>query len=186
MEQWSATEDASLADGIREFSTRWALIKVHKLPHRSVSSIRNRHQRIRKGSQGPPGRNRCQRCGQIKRGHSCIFVVDTTDRVADGETDEYTHDVAMESDEFPDDTYSRSSSPGAECEKNAQCEPAPFPTLLDIPTLAPGNGGQTFAPSFAPMCSYIFEDAPRFISETSVAEELGAFIESPMISLSVD
>ena len=118
----------------------------------------------------------------MKRGHSCTLVGDMTDRVPD----EPTHDVAVESDEFPDYTYSRSSSPDAECEKNAQCEPAPLPTPPDIPTFALGNGGQTFAPTFAPMCSYIFEDAPRFISETSVAEELGTFIDSPMISLSVD
>ena len=178
MEQWSATEDAAIADGLREYSTRWALIKANKLPHRSVSSIRNRHQRIQKGSRGPPGRNRCHRCGQMKRGHSCTLVGNTTGRGADGNTDESTHDVAVESDECSDDAYSRSSSPDVgEEEKNVQCEPAPLPILPDIPTFA--SGSQTFAP----MCSYIFEDAPRFISETSVADELGTFIESPMISL---
>ena len=123
----------------------------------------------------------------MKRGHSCTLVGDMTDRVPDDKADESesTHDVAVESDECSDDAYSRSSSPDAEDDekKNVQCEPAPLPILPDIPTFAPGNGSQTFAPTFAPMCSYIFEDAPRFISETSVAKELGAFIESPMISL---
>ena len=175
MEQWNATEDASLAAGLREFSTRWALIKVHKLPHRTINSIRNRHQRIVRGSKGPPGRNRCQRCGQIKRGHSCTLVGGMTDRVAD----ESTHDVAVRNDESSDDTYSCLSVPDVECKKNAQS--VSEAALPDVPTFSLGNrdGGQTFSP----MCSYIFEDAPRFIMETSDVQELGIFIESPMISL---
>lgn len=188
MEQWSATEDASLADGLREYSTRWGLIKAHKLPHRSVSSIRNRHQRIRKGSQGPPGRNRCQRCGQLKRGHSCTLVGNVATPDIDDHTGESAHDVFLESDECLDDVsdeFSRASSPtpDTEPEKNEQpvCDPVPLPMPPDIPTFALGNGGE--GQVCVPVCNFIFEDAPRFISRASVVQELEAFIESPMISL---
>ena len=54
---------------------RWSKI-VKALPGRSISSIRNRWQRIDKGKrmqeEGKVSKNRCQVCGEPKRGHVCF------------------------------------------------------------------------------------------------------------------
>lgn len=54
---------------------RWSKI-VKALPSRSISSIRNRWQRIDKGKrmqeEGKVSKNRCQVCGEPKRGHVCF------------------------------------------------------------------------------------------------------------------
>ena len=53
---------------------KWKHI-VKKLPGRTVSSVRNRWQRIEKGrklrEEGQEFKNRCHACGQPKRGHIC-------------------------------------------------------------------------------------------------------------------
>ena len=54
--------------------SKWSKI-VQRLPGRTVSSVRNRWQRIEKGrklrEKGQVSKNRCHACGQPKRGHVC-------------------------------------------------------------------------------------------------------------------
>ena len=69
METWSGDEDALLLNLIDRHGTSWKAIGK-RMPNRSVASMRNRYQRIIKGRQ-VGGKNRCLKCGQIKRGHSC-------------------------------------------------------------------------------------------------------------------
>ena len=58
----------------REEGPKWSKI-VQRLPNRTVSSVRNRWQRIEKGRKlraaGMESKNRCHACGQPKRGHVC-------------------------------------------------------------------------------------------------------------------
>ena len=77
MDAWSAEEDRRLLHLIDVHGTSWKVID-ELFPSRSSASIRNRFQRIVNGSkQG--GKNRCHRCGLVKRGHSCEGGVRTFD-----------------------------------------------------------------------------------------------------------
>ncbi len=87
MSPWSFEEDQILLDALSQYNTKWKLIQ-NRLNYRSVSSIRNRWVRIKKGHQAIgkecKGRNKCTRCGQIKLGHICttsttLYVVQDND-----------------------------------------------------------------------------------------------------------
>ena len=69
METWTAEEDRLLLHLIDVHGTSWKTIDG-SFPSRTVSSIRNRYQRILNGMK-EGGKNRCHRCGMIKRGHIC-------------------------------------------------------------------------------------------------------------------
>jgi hypothetical protein len=69
METWNSEEDRLLLDLIDLHGTCWKTI-VGSFPTRTASSIRNRHQRIVNGTK-QVGKNICQRCGMIRRGHTC-------------------------------------------------------------------------------------------------------------------
>merc|ERR1719502_228613 len=57
---WLPAEDALLLKAVDKYGPSWTAI------------CRNRYQRIKAPLQeGKEGRNRCKRCGQIKRGHTC-------------------------------------------------------------------------------------------------------------------
>eukprot|EP00966_Prymnesium_polylepis_P088077 2038090-Prymnesium_polylepis.1 len=60
---------------LEELGPKWSNI-VQALPGRSVSSVRNRWPRIEKGRKlrmnGMDSKNRCQQCGEPKRGHVCL------------------------------------------------------------------------------------------------------------------
>lgn len=73
MEMWTGKEDTLLLDLIDRHGTSWKTIDK-AFPTRSVSSIRNRYQRIVNGTK-QTGRNRCLKCGMIKLGHICRGVV---------------------------------------------------------------------------------------------------------------
>ena len=75
METWTPEEDTALFNGIACMGHTWKLIRLSKLPHRTVASIRNRYQRIAAG-QMRIGRNRCRRCGQLRRGCVCMLTND--------------------------------------------------------------------------------------------------------------
>ena len=77
METWTAEEDRLLLHLIDVHGTSWKTIG-QSFNARSVSSIRNRYQRIINGSKHK-GKNKCQRCGMIKRGHICQGRVRATD-----------------------------------------------------------------------------------------------------------
>ena len=74
MKSWSSEEDHVIIDGIQLHGHQWRLI-VKDLPGRSVSSTRNRWNRIEKGREmreaGTRGRNMCHLCWQPKKGHIC-------------------------------------------------------------------------------------------------------------------
>ena len=68
-ERWSGQENRLLMRLIDLHGSSWATIRK-SFPSRSVSSVRNRFQRIVNGSK-TVGKNRCKQCGAIKRGHVC-------------------------------------------------------------------------------------------------------------------
>jgi len=74
MRAWEPEEDQTIIRLLGELGPKWSRI-VQQLPGRSVSSVRNRWQRIEKGRKlreaGHESKNRCQRCGHPKRGHVC-------------------------------------------------------------------------------------------------------------------
>ena len=47
----------------------WVKVKLH-LSHRSISSIRNRYQRLTRTHLFPP-KQKCRLCGEFRRGHIC-------------------------------------------------------------------------------------------------------------------
>ena len=74
MKTWSQEEDYIIIDGVKLHGHQWRII-VRKLPGRSVSSTRNRFNRIEQGRMmretGTRGRNMCHFCWQPKKGHIC-------------------------------------------------------------------------------------------------------------------
>jgi hypothetical protein len=79
MQAWSPEEDLIIIDSVKLHGHQWRLI-VKELPGRSVSSTRNRFNRIEKGRQmkesGLRGRNLCHACWQPKKGHICTAKID--------------------------------------------------------------------------------------------------------------
>ena len=74
MKAWSPEEDTLIIAMHESEGPKWSKI-VQRLPGRTVSSVRNRWQRIEKGRKlreaGVESKNRCHACGQPKRGHVC-------------------------------------------------------------------------------------------------------------------
>lgn len=74
MRSWDPEEDEVILNLVNEFGPKWAIIVKH-LPGRTVSSVRNRYQRIQKGvklrESGVHIKNKCHACGEPKRGHIC-------------------------------------------------------------------------------------------------------------------
>ena len=75
-ELWTGDEDRLLIKLIERHGHAWKNIMV-SFPHRSASSIRNRHARIVDGVRFQ-GRNKCKTCGKIRRGHTCITYIPPT------------------------------------------------------------------------------------------------------------
>jgi len=75
MKPWEPEEDRLIIELLATLGPKWSKI-VKALPGRSISSIRNRWQRIEKGrklqEEGKIFKNRCPVCGQPKRGHVCF------------------------------------------------------------------------------------------------------------------
>jgi len=75
MRAWEPEEDRLIIEMLSLHGPRWGKI-VKELPGRTISSVRNRWQRIDKGRRmsaaGAESKNRCQWCGQPKRGHVCF------------------------------------------------------------------------------------------------------------------
>jgi len=75
MRAWDPEEDRLILECMSDFGPRWSRI-VKRLPGRTISSVRNRWQRIDKGRKqtelGATSKNRCQNCGEPKRGHVCF------------------------------------------------------------------------------------------------------------------
>mmetsp|Transcript_2547 Transcript_2547/g.4957 ORF Transcript_2547/g.4957 Transcript_2547/m.4957 type:complete len:309 (+) Transcript_2547:157-1083(+) len=75
MKAWEPEEDQIIMEMLNRLGPKWSKI-VQRLPGRTVSSVRNRWQRIDKGRRlreaGHESKNRCQQCGKPKRGHVCM------------------------------------------------------------------------------------------------------------------
>lgn len=75
MKAWEPEEDQIIMEMLERLGPKWSKI-VQRLPGRTVSSVRNRWQRIDKGRRlresGQESKNRCQQCGKPKRGHVCM------------------------------------------------------------------------------------------------------------------
>ena len=75
MKAWEPEEDQIIMEMLERLGPKWSKI-VQRLPGRTVSSVRNRWQRIDKGRRlreaGHESKNRCQQCGKPKRGHVCM------------------------------------------------------------------------------------------------------------------
>ena len=74
MKAWDPEEDDIIMSMHAKEGPKWKKIVEH-LPGRTVSSVRNRWQRIEKGRKlredGAELKNRCHSCGEPKRGHIC-------------------------------------------------------------------------------------------------------------------
>lgn len=72
---WLPAEDALLLKAVDKYGPSWTAIAAELQSlgtGRTTAMCRNRYQRIKAPLQeGKEGRNRCKRCGQIKRGHTC-------------------------------------------------------------------------------------------------------------------
>lgn len=71
---WTPEEDHVILEMHAQDGPKWSQI-VQALPGRTISSVRNRWQRLEKGRKlreaGLESRNRCHACGKPKRGHIC-------------------------------------------------------------------------------------------------------------------
>ena len=87
MQAWSPEEDTIILEMHSQLGPLWSQI-VRQLPGRTVSSVRNRWQRIEKGRKqreaGIVSKNRCHACGQPKRGHVCLAKLGGGPNVAMG------------------------------------------------------------------------------------------------------
>ena len=85
MQAWSPEEDQIILEMVGVDGPKWSRI-VQRLPGRTVSSVRNRWQRIEKGrklrEEGKEGKNRCHACGQPKKGHVCLAKLGGGPKVA--------------------------------------------------------------------------------------------------------
>ena len=75
MRAWTPEEDEIIMSMVAKIGCKWTEIVKH-LDDRTLSSVRNRYQRIEKGiklANDPNAelKNRCHACGELKRGHSC-------------------------------------------------------------------------------------------------------------------
>ena len=85
MQAWSPEEDQIILAMVASEGPKWSKI-VQRLPGRTVSSVRNRWQRIEKGRKlreaGIESKNRCHACGLPKRGHVCTAKLGGGPKVA--------------------------------------------------------------------------------------------------------
>jgi hypothetical protein len=106
MKAWEPEEDRLIIQLLAELGPRWSKI-VKALPGRTISSVRNRWQRIDKGQklreEGAESKNRCQVCGEPKRGHVCFEKIRRTAAEKQAENDEGLADVLPDlSEMIPD------------------------------------------------------------------------------------
>jgi len=66
--KWSTEETALLLANIDKYGTQWGKMDING---RTVSSIRNRWARL--ALKNIKGKNKCSKCGMIRRGHICKF-----------------------------------------------------------------------------------------------------------------
>lgn len=89
VETWKAKEDRLLRATIAKYGTNWKHILPH-FPSRSMSSVRNRWQRILNQVHRE---NLCRTCGMPRKGHVCVVVPCETTHAEEGGS---TQSVALE------------------------------------------------------------------------------------------
>ena len=96
MKAWEPEEDRLIIELLATIGPRWSKI-VKALPGRTISSIRNRWQRIDKGlkmrEEGHESKNRCNICGQPKRGHVCFEKIRRDAEQSQAENDAVLNEV---------------------------------------------------------------------------------------------
>jgi len=116
MKAWEPEEDRIIIELLGELGPRWSKI-VKALPGRSISSIRNRWQRIDKGrklrDEGHQSKNRCNICGEPKRGHVCFEKIRQAATQRQEENDEGLAEVLPDlSDMMPEEVEQSSEVAG--------------------------------------------------------------------------
>ena len=77
MREWTPKEDVALMNLVNECrGNHWTKIQPN-FPDRSISSIRNRWQRISRTNFKKPPKQRCRYCGAFRRGHVCLMSTET-------------------------------------------------------------------------------------------------------------
>jgi hypothetical protein len=139
---WDAEEDDIILSMHAQLGPRWRTIRK-QLPGRSIGSVRNRFQRIqwgRRAQEHGAVKNRCQRCGEIKRGHTCRALVD-------GPSAALAPAMAVATPPTTTRTGARAATPPSSAFAAAIATPntvrslaAPLATVTAAPTLAtPGS-----------------------------------------------
>lgn len=147
---WLPTEDAVLIEAVATFGAQWkqiaATMQQRLGTKRTTAMCRNRHQRIRAPMQpGKEGRNRCKRCGQIKRGHTCTnpeegvaAMPQPGDELGLGATHTLPSPVAPPA--IGKATVRPSRHRGQFCQPTAGGVPADQTVLPETPILTPASG----------------------------------------------
>lgn len=98
MTVWTTDDDNRLLQLQMELGkTKWKAI-ASSMPGRSVASVRNRFFRIDRGArlvQEGKGKNRCTRCGEMKRGHVCRYKTKTDDDTVRADMNSKTRVASM-------------------------------------------------------------------------------------------
>lgn len=92
---WTADDDDKIRAFVLKEGTRWSDMQSTVFEERTVASIRNRWQRIQKEGLG---RNKCLKCGQMKRGHSCKAILHAEPRVVTTARKKANQDVSAVSE----------------------------------------------------------------------------------------
>lgn len=87
MVAWNPDDDLKIIELHKTMGPRWSTIAA-RFPGRTVSSIRNRFLRLSAGTklreEGKITKNRCQACGEPKRGHICKVKLAKMQVASDG------------------------------------------------------------------------------------------------------
>lgn len=83
-QSWGAEEDRQLVLAVKRHGQKWRLIEK-QFPNRGNQQVRCRWYRLQAGKKAADlgmARNRCRKCGELKRGHVCTsgFIVDKTNK----------------------------------------------------------------------------------------------------------
>lgn len=83
MKPWEPADDTLLLSAVQQEGTQWKRLVEECFPDRTVSSVRNRYQRLESGRKardaGLSSRNLCHACGEPRKGHSCKAKMLTVD-----------------------------------------------------------------------------------------------------------
>ena len=73
MPEWTRDEDSLLVQCVLLHGVKWKRI-AKSFPSRTPHGIRCRYARLTQTNASASGKNKCSKCGQIKRGHVCKAI----------------------------------------------------------------------------------------------------------------